>query len=149
MTKSLPPKNLVLYADDDPDDRDLLTDAFAEFSSVIDLITFDDSLSLLRYLNNLGPLQPQPCLIILDVNMPGLDGKKALKEIRAMNEFKEVPVVMFTTSTLPSEAAFANAYGAGFVTKPLHNKQIHHILQQLIDHCTDEVREKMRRQGGH
>lgn len=149
MTKSLPPKSLVLYADDDADDRDLIVEAFDEYSSVIDLITFEEGADLLHYIASLSPLQPDPCLIILDVNMPGLDGKHTLRRLRMMEEYKEVPVVLFTTSTLPSEAAFAEAYGAGFVTKPLHTKQIHQIINKLLDHCADEVKEKIRTQRGN
>ena len=149
MTKSLPPKSLVLYADDDEDDRDLIIDAFSEYGSVIDLVTFEEGADLLHFIQDLSPSQPDPCLIILDVNMPGMDGKQTLRRIRMMDECKEVPVVLFTTSTLPSEGAFAEAYGAGFVTKPLHTKQIHQIINKLLDHCTEEVKEKIRKVRGN
>ena len=148
MTKSLPSKNLVLYADDDADDRELLTEAFSEFSSVIDLLTFDSGLTLLHFLDQRDPFMPSPCLIILDINMPLMDGKQVLQKIRMMEKFAEVPVVIFTTSTMPAEMAFAHTYHAGFVTKPLHAKQINQIIQQLIDHCTDDVKEKVRQQRG-
>ncbi|RYF78766.1 MAG: response regulator [Chitinophagaceae bacterium] len=149
MTKSLPPKSLVLYADDDADDRELIADAFREFSSSIELVTFHEGEALLHFMKNLTPLQPSPCLIILDINMPRLDGKETLQKIRAMNEYANVPAVLFTTSTLPSEAEFARCYDAGFVTKPLHNRQIRSIIHELIDNCTDEVKEKIRRQRDH
>lgn len=148
MTKSLPPKSLVLYADDDADDRDLVREAFDEFSTVIELVTFEEGGELLRYLDSLGPLQPKPCLVILDVNMHGLNGKQTLKRLRCMADYLDVPVVLFTTSTLPSEAAFARSLQAGFVTKPLHNGQIHQIVDQLIDHCAEDVKKKIRKQRG-
>lgn len=145
MTKSLPPKSLVLYADDDPDDHDLVREAFEEYAHAIELIPFYDGQELLRYLEGLNPLQPKPCLIILDINMPQLDGKQTLRRLRAMTEFEDLPAVLFTTSTLPSEADFALRYNAGFVTKPLHAKQITAIVDRLIDHCTDEVKGRLRR----
>src|SRR5436309_11438979 len=110
MTKSLPPKGLVLYADDDPDDRELVTEAFEEFSSIIELVTFEEGGALLNYLENIDPLQPKPCLVILDVNMHGVDGKQTLRRLRLMEDYSEVPIVLFTTSTLPSEAGFARSY---------------------------------------
>lgn len=149
MTKSLPPKSLVLYADDDVDDRELVQEAFEEFSSFIELVTFEEGGALLRYLENLGPLQPKPCLVILDVNMHGLDGKQTLRRLRATQDYNEVPIVLFTTSTLPSEAAFAQAYGAGFVTKPLHGTQIQGIVNELIGHCGDDLKEKIKKHWGH
>ena len=145
MTKSLPPKSLVLYADDDADDRELIKDAFEEYASIIELKMFERGADLLHFLHQIMPLQPAPCLIILDINMPGLDGKQTLRRIRSLDNFEDVPVVLFTTSTLPAEAAFAQSHNAGFVTKPLHGNQIQFILHQLIDHCTDEIKEKFRR----
>ena len=131
MTYSPPPKSLVLYADDDADDRELIYEAFNKYSSNIELITFTEGAELLHFIDDIEPLAPRPCLIILDVNMPRLDGKQALQRIRMMNDFKEVPVVLFTTSTLPSESAFAKAFNAGFVTKPLHSRQIHLIINEF------------------
>lgn len=145
MTKSLPPKSIVLYADDDTEDHQLLKEIFIEYTSVIELITFHNGTQLLNYIEALAPLQPKPCLIILDINMPGLTGKQTLKKLRAMESFAELPVVLFSTSTLPSEVEFAAAYGAGFITKPLYTKQFHQIANQLIDHCTTEVKAKIRK----
>ena len=149
MTKSLPPKSIVLYADDDADDLELLKDIFDEYSTVIELITFRDGLQLLDYIEDLAPLQPKPCLIILDINMPGLSGKQTLKKLRDIEGFTELPVVLFSTSTLPTEVAFATAYGAGFITKPLHPKQFHQIANLLIEHCTIEVKAKIRKSKGN
>ena len=145
MTKSLPQKALVLYADDDADDRLFVKEAFNEFSSIIELETFEHGEELLRYIKTLDPIQPQPCLIILDVNMPVLDGKQTLRKLRELEECKTVPTVLFTTSTLPSEIAFAKAYDAGFITKPLHAQQIHLIVDQFIEHCTDEMKDELKK----
>ncbi len=148
MTQSLPPKSIVLYADDDQDDLELIQEAFKDYYQNIDLITFEDGIALLNYIEQLTPLQPMPCLVILDVNMPGLDGKKTLVHLRTIEEFKEVPAVLFSTSTLPSEMAFAKQFNAGFVTKPLHTPQIALIVQKLLDHCTDEVKKRIGIQKG-
>lgn len=149
MTESLPPKSLVLYADDDVDDRDLIKEAFDEFSPVVELVTFEEGGALLQYLQNLLPLQPKPCLVILDINMHGLDGKQTLLRLRGLKEHNEVPVVLFTTSTLPSEAAFAQAHNAGFVTKPLHGAQIRNIVNEFIGHCGNDLKEKIKRHRGY
>lgn len=148
MTQSLPPKSIVLYADDDQDDLELIQEAFKDYTHIIELITFENGFELLQYVENLAPLQPTPCLVILDINMPRLDGKETLKHLRKVEGFKEVPAVLFSTSTLPSEIAFAKHFNAGFVTKPLYTPQIHLIVDQLIEHCTDEVRKRINRQRG-
>ena len=149
MTNSLPPKSLVLYADDDPDDIELIREAFDSFSQSVELVTFADGIELLHYLDQLDPLHPSPCLIILDVNMPRLNGKELLKRLRRNENFAEVPIVLFSTSTLPSEIEFARSFDAGFVTKPLHEQQIELIIDQLIDQCTDEVKKRIKKHRGH
>jgi len=144
MTKSLPRKSLVLYADDDPDDRLLVGEAFQAYAQTVELVTFPDGLGLLQFVDRLNTYPP-PCLIILDVNMPKLNGKDTLKRIREMDHLAHVPAVLFTTSTLPSEAAFANAYKAGFLTKPLDEGQMMEVIDQFIDHCGEETKKQIRR----
>ncbi|MFL5741603.1 MAG: response regulator [Flavisolibacter sp.] len=149
MTQSVPsPRNLVLYADDDVEDRQLIRDAFDEFSNSIDLLDFEDGAGLLRYVEQLEALQPKPCLIIIDINMPRLDGKETLRRLRKLDGFEDVPAVLFSTSTLPSEAAFARCFNAGFVTKPLHTTQIQQIVDVLMEHCNDEIKKRLHRNKG-
>lgn len=149
MTKSLPPKNLVLYADDDPDDIELVSEAFSIYSRNIELLTFKDGVEMLSYIESINPFQAAPCLFIIDINMPRLNGKETLKRLRRIEEFAEVPAVLFTTSTLPSDESFARNFNAGFVTKPLHTNQVHQIVDQIIDHCSDEVKKIIRRRNGN
>lgn len=143
MTKPLPPKSLVLYADDDSDDLALLREAFLSFGEVIDLMTFKDGVELLAFLDKLPPLEPGPCLIVLDINMPRLTGIEVLKLLRQKNGMAEVPVVLFSTSTQPAEAAVARSYNAGFVTKPLVNSQVQQIVAKLVSHCSEEVKQRL------
>ena len=94
MTSTLPPKGLVLYADDDLDDLQFIVDAFSEYQSQIDLVTFPHGADLLAYLSTL-PEATTPCLVILDVNMPVLNGKETLQAIRAKERFLDMQVVLF------------------------------------------------------
>ena len=147
MTRSLPPKTLVLYADDDPDDIDLITHAFHEQTMNVELMTFSDGLEMLNYIEKLGPLEPKPCLVILDINMPRLNGKETLRRLRNVDGYAEVPAVLFSTSTMPFDESFAKNFNAGFVTKPLHTRQIHLIVDRIIEHCSDETKKRMRRRN--
>jgi CheY-like chemotaxis protein len=149
MTQSLPPKSLVLYADDDREDIELVSEAFSQYSQNVELITFNDGVEMLNYVRTIDPLQPAPCLFIIDINMPGINGKETLKRLRKIEEFAEVPAVLFSTSTLPADAAFAKIYNAGFVTKPLYTDQVHQIIDQIIEHCSDEVKKIIRKSNGN
>jgi CheY-like chemotaxis protein len=144
MTKSLP-KNIVLYADDDPDDLMLVKDAFSRYSQSIEVVTASDGIEALSYLKNLSSFDTTPCLIILDINMPRLNGKEALKDIRSMKRFEDIPVVLFTTSSQPTDKTFASTYNAGFLKKPIDISQMEIITDQFIQHCAEEVRKKIGR----
>lgn len=144
MTRSLPPKNIVVYADDDSDDLELVQDAFAQYAKNVEVVSFKDGVTALSYLQGLTKLDPLPCLVILDINMPVLNGKEVLVRLRQLEPFESVPVVLFTTSSQPQDRSFANRYGAGFVTKPLDAKQMQIITDQFIDHCAEEIRNKIR-----
>ncbi len=146
MTKSITPKNIVIYADDDADDLELVQDAFKQYSNDVEVITFFDGEQALSHLQKLNHTDPKPCLIILDVNMPGLSGKEVLVKLREMEAYSSVPVVLFTTSNQPTDKNFALKYGAGFITKPLELKQMEMITDQFIDHCAEEIQKKIRRQ---
>ncbi len=147
MTQSLPPRSLVLYADDDEDDKQLVIDAFNEHARNVELITFNDGIELMDYVGQMNPDDHLPCLIILDINMPRLNGKETLRRLRNTNGFSDIPAVIFTTSSMPADEIFAQRFQAGFVTKPIVTPQIYQIIDQIIDHCTDEVQNRIRKKG--
>jgi len=145
MTKFLAPKHIVIYADDDPDDIELVEEAFKLYANNVEVITFKDASRALSFLKEQTDTDPLPCLIILDINMPLMSGKEALVRLRQIDRFEAVPVVLFTTSSMPLDKSFARYHNAGFVTKPLGYEQMEIITKQLIDHCTEETQKKIRR----
>ena len=145
MTQSLPPKSLVLYADDDPDDRMLIREAFEHYAHSVDLKVFRNGVELLQYINKAQAFEPLPCLIILDINMPLMDGKEVLQCLRNMPDFEDVPIVLFSTSNQPSEMDAAKSFNAGFITKPLYSEQMYQIVDKMIDYCADDVKRTIRR----
>ena len=149
MTQSLPPKSLVLYADDDPEDIELVSEAFYAYSQNVELMTFRDGIELLNFIETIDPFHAAPCLFILDINMPRLNGKETLRRLRRIESFAEVPAVLFSTSSLPADAAFAKNFNAGFVTKPLHTAQVHMIIDEIVEHCSDEVKKMIRKRNGN
>ena len=114
----------VLLADDDPDDRMLVEEAFAEIDSSYDLRFVDDGEELMDYLRHQGRFleetAPKPALILLDLNMPKKDGREAASEIKADPALRQIPIVVLTTST--SEEDVFRTYDLGvnsFITKPV------------------------------
>ncbi len=145
MTKSNPPKHVILYADDDADDLMLVQEALMNFTDSVEVITLASGEEAIYYLDHLDAFEPAPCLIILDVNMPRLNGKETLLKIRNMERFEDIPVVLFTTSTFPLDKSFAEKYNAGFITKPIDMRQMGKIADQFIEHCTDEIKKNIQK----
>jgi CheY-like chemotaxis protein len=143
MSKEITPKNLVLYADDDFDDLQIVKDSFSEYSKHVELVTVTNGAQALSFLKNLPPQEQTPCLIILDINMPIMDGKETLVKIREMDSFQEVPVILFTTSSQRLDKDFASKYKAGFLTKPIDYKQMNSISEKFLQHCSDEVKKQI------
>jgi CheY-like chemotaxis protein len=127
----------ILLADDDPDDRQLTRDAFAENRLVNMLHTVEDGEELMEYLRRQGRYAdqknvPLPGLILLDLNMPRKDGREALKEIKADPELRRIPIVVLTTSK--AEEDILRTYDLGvnsYVTKPVTFKSLVELIRVL------------------
>ena len=145
MTKSISPRNIVFYADDDIDDLELVKDAFSQYSDDVEVITTTDGSKALAYLSNLTHQDNLPCLIVLDINMPVINGKEVLMRLREMDHLQSIPAVLFTTSSQPTDKNFAQKYNAGFITKPIDVKQMAYIADQFIEHCSDEIKSQIRK----
>jgi CheY-like chemotaxis protein len=87
----------IILADDDADDRYFFREALALFDSEARLTECEDGDQLMKLLKNY-PSPPPPHIIFLDINMPRMNGKECLKEIRSNKSFADIPVVMITTS---------------------------------------------------
>ncbi len=140
MTQTTSSKHLVIYADDDIDDLRFVEQAFMDTATNIELVTVKDGSKAIDFLTQLSLRDPNPCLIILDVNMPKLNGKETLQRIRQMKRFEHIPVVLFTTSSMEHDRLFAMQFNAGFITKPLEARQMQRIAEQFIGHCHDGIK---------
>ena len=112
-------------ADDDEDDRLLAQDALAESRVLNELYFVEDGVELLEYLERKGKFKdksvsPRPGLILLDLNMPRMDGREALQAIKANPNLKGIPVVILTTSKQEEDMVKGyNLGAASYITKPV------------------------------
>ncbi|WP_372760136.1 response regulator [Pseudoalteromonas sp.] len=115
----------ILMADDDEDDRLLTQDALAESRVLNELHFVEDGVELLEYLERKGKFaqkeaSPRPGLILLDLNMPRMDGREALQAIKANPNLKGIPVVILTTSQQEEDMVKGYDLGAAsYITKPV------------------------------
>ncbi len=121
---SNPTAAAILYAEDDPDDRLLAEMAHRESGAVNPLVLVADGEEALEYLRHIGRHtdragQSQPGVIVLDLNMPGIDGRETLRTIKADPILRRIPVVILTTSTAQGDIAASYDAGANsYIVKP-------------------------------
>ena len=121
---------IVVMADDDDDDCMLAREAIEESESRIAFFCVDDGIKLIEHLTFEISL---PSLILLDLNMPGKDGRQVLREIKSNQTLKHIPIIVFTTSQEEKDMAFSKEMGADFFfTKPSQFDEWVHIMKQLI-----------------
>jgi CheY-like chemotaxis protein len=112
---------VVLATEDDESTRLLLQEAFSATGVPVDLRLVESGRDLLDYLRRREPWTKalSPDLILLDLNMPGIDGREALAKIKGHPELKHLPVVVLTASRAEQDIADAYALGANtYVPKP-------------------------------
>lgn len=112
------PTPRVIIVDDDADDREIIRDAFATSRPDAEYLFVDNGERLMTLLNETE--NPDlPSLIIIDLNMPGKDGRAALREIKNSERFHCIPTVVLTTSSSARDRQAAYQLGANcFITKP-------------------------------
>lgn len=91
----------VLYVEDNPGDFELLSEAFLEVGCTADLERVPDGLAAVRLIDNYPSNVPLPALIIIDLNLPKVDGERVLTHAKAHDRLKDVPMVILTSSTSP------------------------------------------------
>ncbi|MBC5992292.1 response regulator [Pontibacter cellulosilyticus] len=128
---------IILIADDDAEDRMLVRDALEESRLKNSVHFVENGEELMDYLHHRGKYAnsdeyPTPGLILLDLNMPKKDGREALKEIKADDRLKLIPVVVLTTSK--AEEDILRTYDLGvssFITKPVTFTSLVDVMKTL------------------
>ena len=124
MSKSARPIT-ILYADDDPEDRMLIQDAWQESRLANELHCVEDGEELMDYLHRRGKYaalagSPLPGMILLDLNMPKKDGREALQEIKSDPTLRSIPTIVLTTSKTGEDILRAYDLGVNsFIVKPV------------------------------
>jgi two-component system response regulator len=126
----------ILMADDDLDDQLMAKEAFEENRMANSLKFVNDGEELLDYLNKRGKYNesnaPRPGLVLLDLNMPKMDGRTALTEIKKNPNLRRIPIVILTTSK--SEEDVIKSYDLGvssFITKPVSFNDLVAVTKEI------------------
>lgn len=130
---------VILLADDDPEDCMLARDALAESKLANELHVVHDGEELLDFLYQRGKFAeantPRPGLILLDLNMPRLDGREALARIKADPNLRSIPVIVLTTSKAEEDIYRTYDLGANsYITKPVSFEGLVSVTRTLADY---------------
>ncbi|MBH8571436.1 response regulator [Nostocaceae cyanobacterium CENA369] len=78
---------------------------------------------------------PRPSVILLDLNLPGIDGRDILERLKQDKSFKEIPVVVFTTSSNPKDIEFCYQKGAnGYLVKPMDAQELQKTIRAFVNY---------------
>ena len=128
-------KQTILWADDDPDDLIMFREILQDANHNYDIIEVHNGKEAIEYLYKLDQASKKLCLIILDMNMPVMNGRDALAVIKSEEDFKSIPVVVFTTSNSELDRMFCRRYGVEMLTKPPEYATLTSVVNNLLSLC--------------
>lgn len=125
---------VILLVEDNPEDVKLTRRAFQKSNVANELVVVNDGVAALQYLRNASRTKEQdlPAMTLLDLKLPKLDGLEVLREIRADERLRLLPVVILTSSK--EEQDIVHSYGLGansYIRKPVDFDQFVEAVQQL------------------
>lgn len=128
-------KNTILWADDDADDLQMMREILMKRKGDYTIEEVHNGKEALEYLREAKKQSTLPCLVILDINMPVLDGKETLSIIKSTADYNDIPVVVFTTSESEIDRMFCKKFGTEMITKPPTFKTLTDTLDRLLKYC--------------
>ena len=129
------PSKFILLGEDDADDQEMLKEVFASIDATFVLFFVNNGSEILSELEKLKDEQ-MPCLVVLDYNMPGLNGADILKELGTNERYKQIPKVVWSTSASEKFRKLCLELGAvDYVIKPNNITDLEKIARYLLSLC--------------
>ncbi|RYY87590.1 MAG: response regulator [Chitinophagaceae bacterium] len=125
----------ILYMDDDQDDLQLLREALNRVGADYKLLDAPDGVAGLELLHRLHASGELPCLIVLDINMPRMDGRRTFQALRQDPLLAHIPIVIFSTSNSELDKLFFRGKDVEYITKPIHFDNLVAVAEQMLHQC--------------
>lgn len=127
----------LLWADDDADDLLLMKDILLKNGKEFNIVEVANGKEAIDYLNDSVKKNDVPCLVILDINMPVMDGKQTLALMKNGKRFANIPVVVFTTSNSELDKLFCKQMNVEMITKPPQYASLQNAVMHLLSFCRE------------
>jgi len=137
VTRNIAKPVTILVADDDQDDRQLIREAFDEAKLANDLRFVEDGVEVFEYLAREGrfadpSISPWPGILLLDLNMPRMDGRQVLERLKKDDRYAPIRVIVMTTSQADEDIARSYQLAAtSYITKPITFDALVQVVQAL------------------
>jgi CheY-like chemotaxis protein len=132
MFMRLPLRQFILHIEDDEDDRAMLAEAVKQTDRLLEVRSACNGQEGLDILAQSASFNELPRLIILDLNLPGIDGRGVLKEIKKSTVLSSIPLVIFTTSSSELDQIFAAKEGVQLYTKPSCEADFFAVVKTIL-----------------
>jgi CheY-like chemotaxis protein len=128
-------KNVILYIDDDADDVQLLHDALLHINGDYALEKAADGQEGLELLHRMKSNGRLPCLVVLDLNMPRMDGRQTFQHIRSDEQLAGIPIVIFSTSNSQLDQIYFQGKNVEYITKPINFPHLIDAASRMLEYC--------------
>ena len=127
----------VLCADDDPDDKELICEALSLIDPDIEVLHADNGLQAIQTLEKLSTSNDLPCLLIVDINMPLVNGKEVVIHVKSNSSYGQIPIAVLTTSLDPADSGLFNSLQVEVFHKPHKMEDFKIIAERFLVLCDD------------
>ena len=131
--------NVILLIDDDEDDKQLLDRTIKNIRPRYKVLQAENGEEGLKLLNRLKTDKLLPCLIVLDLNMPKMDGKEAFIAIKSDPDLQKIPVTIFSTSSSELDKTFFRKHDTPYFVKPVSEKDLTAVASEMLTNCRDDT----------
>lgn len=124
----------ILFVEDDADDREMILYAVNEINPLVHTVFAENGLQAVEYLEQ-AKNTSLPCLVVLDLNLPLLDGKETYRKIKHELKLESLPVIVFSSSQNPNDKNLFASWGVEFITKPDNPSYLNKIVSHMLNVC--------------
>lgn len=128
-------RKTIFCVDDDLDDLHLLKKAIASIDSEYEILEAYNGVEALAKLKDLSASGQIPALIVMDINMPKMDGRETFLAIKNDENLADIPLVILSTSSSVLDRIFFHKKNIEYITKPIHFDTLVSIAEKLLVYC--------------